>query len=176
MQKIGRSWEQTIFRNTTTEICHQSDCQEISRGRVYDSRSATIKIPFYFKSHTKCEPCLEMSHRRHIRQCKEKNRKSKTNFLTGRLHQSTEFVIRALLCEPFVITFGEILITVYYIICFISFQIFSGRWLHFGSYFRKHLRHFCKRNLIKVKLKAELQKGKIPQVQLFRACQKVVAW
>ena len=84
----------------------------------------------------------------------EKNRKSKKNFLTGRLHQSTEFVIGALLCEPFIITFGEISITVYYVICFISFQIFSG-WLHFGSNFRKHLRHFCKRHLIKVKLKGK---------------------
>ena len=26
-------------------------------GRVYDSTSATIKISFYFKSHTKYEPC-----------------------------------------------------------------------------------------------------------------------
>ena len=27
------------------------------QGRVYDSTSATIKIPLYFKSHTKCESC-----------------------------------------------------------------------------------------------------------------------
>ena len=27
------------------------------QGRVYDSTSAAIKIPFDFKSHTKCEPC-----------------------------------------------------------------------------------------------------------------------
>ena len=91
---------------------------------VYDGTSATIKIPFYFKSQTKCEPCLKRSHKRPIRHCKEKNRKSKTNFLTGRFHQSTEFVIRALLCEPFVIAFGEILITVYY-----SFKIFPLLWL-----------------------------------------------
>ena len=47
--------------------------------------------------------------------------------------------------------------------CFISFQIFPGL-LHFWSYFWKHLRltHFCRRNLIKVKLKAKLQQGQIP--------------
>ena len=30
-----------------------------------------------------------------------------TSFTTGRLHQSTEFVIRALVCEPVVISFEK---------------------------------------------------------------------
>ena len=50
-------------------------------GRVYDSTSATINIPLYFKSHTKCKSLLKVTQEAY-RQCKEKNRKSKTNIFT----------------------------------------------------------------------------------------------
>ena len=61
------------------------------------------------------------------------------------------------------------------LICFIGFQIFPG-WLHFGSHFQKHLRHFGRRNLIKVKLKAKLQKGKIPSTFSSLVEGLIVAW
>ena len=63
---MGGVWVKTIFRNITTEICHQSGCQASSKGRTYDSTSATsIEIPFYFKSHTKWLSLVRRSLIRH---------------------------------------------------------------------------------------------------------------
>ena len=44
------------------------------------------------------------------------------------------------------------------LISFIGFQIFPG-WLHFGSYFRKHLRHFCRRSKWNWKLNYKREKS-----------------
>ena len=54
------------------------------------------------------------------------------------------------------------------------FQIFIG-WLHFESYFWKHLRHFCWRNLIKMKVKAK-EREKSHRFNFFLVEGLIVAW
>ena len=72
------------------------------------------QLKFHFTSnHTQSVSLVRRSLiTKHIRQCSEKNRKSQTNFLSVRIHQSTASVI-SFFCEFFIILFREILITVY---------------------------------------------------------------
>ena len=129
MRKIGRSWGKTSFRNTTTEICYQSGCQESLRGRVYDSTSATIKIPFYL-NHTQSGSPVK-GHTRGIsgRVRRKTGSLRPASSLEDSISLRTEFVIRALLYEPFVITCGRninncIFDLMWLLICFIGFQFF----------------------------------------------------
>ena len=80
-------WRKTIFRaDITTEICHQSGCQAIPRGRAYDSTTATIEIPVFFLLQIKHKVYLSLVRRLegHSSQSisgsiRRKNRKFQTN-------------------------------------------------------------------------------------------------
>ena len=103
--KLVGVWGKTIFRNTTTEIFHQSGCQESPRGRTCDSTSAT-PIKFHFTSnHTRSVSLVRRSlMTKHIRKCSEK---VSDQLPQWRFLLSTTSVIRSF-CELYVIFFREI--------------------------------------------------------------------
>ena len=78
-----------------------------------------------------------------IQQFSEKTRKNQINFICGRFNHSTAPALRCFFLNSFLLFCSEILlITVYKtsrLVCCIN----CHGYLHFGSYFWKHLRHFC---------------------------------
>ena len=140
------NWETCVFFCFSYSPC----CYQASgRGRVYGSTSATKKsilLPKNSHTHTYCVNHVRGSITRHIsiQQFSEKTRKNQINFICGSFHQSTAPVLRCFFfLNSFLLFCSEILlITVYKtsrLVCCINFH----GYLHFGSYFWKHLRHFC---------------------------------
>ena len=133
------NWETCVFFCFSySPYCYQAS----GRGRVYDSISATKKSILLPKNSHMSHVRGSITRHISIQQFSEKTRKNQINFICGKFHQSTAPVLRWFFYS-FLLFCSEILLTTVYqtsrLVCCIKFH----GYLHFGSYFWKHLRHFC---------------------------------